>query len=105
MRTSVTAMHTRVQVLIPGLLQSYTDGARAVTLDLAMASSKPVLTLADILDELDARYPGMRFRLVDEQGRIRPHIKMFLDTDLARELDVPIRDQRSLMIVGALSGG
>ena len=49
-------------------------------------SAPRTATLADALAELDARFPGFRFRIVDEQGAIRPHIKMFVDGELARDL-------------------
>jgi hypothetical protein len=87
-----------VIVRIPGLLQSYTGGAH--TVELASPSS-----LADALAALDASFPGLRFRIVDEQGAIRPHIKLFVDGELARQLAAPVAGCRELMIVGALSGG
>jgi molybdopterin converting factor small subunit len=87
-----------VKVLIPGLLRSYTAGAETVTLS-AHA------TLDDALRDLNARFPGLRFRVVDEQDAIRPHIKMFIDGELARRLDTPVAGSKELMIVGALSGG
>ena len=90
-----------MQVRIPGLLRSYTNGAATVVLDLA----GPGPTLADALADLDARFPGLRFRIVDEQDAIRPHIKMFIDGELARDLATPARSAGELMIVGALSGG
>ena len=90
-------MHVR----IPGLLRSYTQGAEMVILD----AGGPDPTLADALAELDARYPGFKFRIVDEQGAVRPHIKIFLDGELARDLRTEIRSASELMIVGALSGG
>ena len=43
-------------------------------------------TLAEALAALDARFPGLRFRIVDEQAAIRPHIKLFVDGVLARNL-------------------
>ena len=92
------AAPTLVIVRIPGLLRSYTGGAEAV--EIAASSS-----LADALAALDARFPGLRFRIVDEQGAIRPHIKLFVDGELARHLAAPIVGCRELMIVGALSGG
>ncbi len=58
-----------------------------------------------MLAALDARFPGLRFRIVDEQGAIRPHIKLFVDGELARDLAVSAAGCRELMIVGALSGG
>lgn len=85
-------------VRIPGLLRSYTRGAESVDIHGAEV-------LADALNTLDARYPGLRFRVVDEQGAIRPHIKLFVDGELARELAAPVASARELMIVGALSGG
>lgn len=90
-----------MQVRIPGLLRSYTQGAETVALE----SKADDRTLADALAELDARYPGFKFRIVDEQGSIRPHIKIFLDGELARDLRTPTRFAAELMIVGALSGG
>jgi hypothetical protein len=85
-------------VRIPGLLRSYTAGAE--TVDLAAPA-----TLGDALHALNARFPGFRFRLIDEQNAVRPHIKLFVDGLLVRELGTSIEAARELMIVGALSGG
>ena len=90
-----------MQVRIPGLLRSYTQGAETVTLDLRAPST----TVADALAEIERRFPGFRFRIVDEQGAIRPHIKIFVDGELARDLKTVARPAAELMIVGALSGG
>lgn len=87
-----------VIVRIPGLLRSYTAGAD--TVDIGVCE-----TLGDALAALDARFPGFRFRVVDEQGAIRPHIKLFADGRLADRLAVPVATCDELMIVGALSGG
>ncbi len=70
-------------VRIPGLLQSYTDGVE--TVEVAATG-----TLGEALDALDARFPGLRFRIVDEQAAIRPHIKLFVDGVLARSLSMPL---------------
>ena len=87
-------------VRIPGLLRSYTRGAATVTL-----SGKDEWTLGDLLYELDRRYPGLRFRIVDEQQCVRTHIKIFVDTALVRDLSRRLAGAREVMIVGALSGG
>ena len=87
-----------MNVRIPGLLRSYTGGAETV----ALPSHS---TLDDALRDLDARFPGLRFRIVDEQQAIRPHIKLFVDGELTRQLEAPVADAVELMIVGALSGG
>jgi len=86
-------------VRIPGLLRSYTAGAPVVTLDGATPR------LDDALRALDGRYPGLRFRIVDEQGRVRPHIKLFVGNVVTRDLGAPIPSGAPLMIVAALSGG
>jgi len=99
-RVATAAIAGRLRVRIPGLLWSYTAGARTVDLDLAEPA-----TVADALAILDARFPGMRFRLIDEQGAIRPHIKLFVDAAIVRDLDAAIPRRAELMIVGALAGG
>ena len=95
---SARGVLTALTVRVPGLLRSYTAGAEMVPLP-----THP--TLDDALLDLDTRFPGMRFRLVDEQHAIRPHIKLFVDGELARRLDAPVAGASEIMIVGALSGG
>lgn len=62
-------------------------------------------TLADVLADLDRRFPGIRFRVVDEQDRIRPHMRFFVSGALARTIATPLTPGDEVMIVGALSGG
>lgn len=86
-----------MRVLVPGPLRSYTNGAATVGADGA--------TLADVVGDLDLRYPGIRFRIVDEHGRIRQHIKFFVNGVQARDLSPPLAAGDEVMIVCALSGG
>jgi molybdopterin synthase sulfur carrier subunit len=86
-----------MKVRLPSPLTSYT-GERA-ELDAAGA------TLSEVVADLDRRFPGIRFRIVDEQDRIRPHIKFFVAGRLARGLAEPVREADEVMIVAALSGG
>lgn len=95
----------QVSVLIPGLLRSYTSGVERVELAVAAPAGMAAPCVGDALAALEARFPGLRFRIVDEQGRIRPHIKIFVDRVLAREPAVPLPAAATLLIVGALSGG
>ena len=60
---------------------------------------------ADVLAGLEAAYPGIRFRMIDEQGRVRPHIQLFVGSALPRDLRTPFHAGATIMIVGALSGG
>jgi hypothetical protein len=88
-------------VRIPTLLRSYTAGAAAVAIDCDDAAR----TLGDVLQELDRRFPGLRFRIVDEQSRMRPHIRIFVDAEPVRDLARRVANGSDVMIVGALSGG
>ena len=86
-----------MRVLIPSPLRSYTDGVAEV----AAAGS----TLEELLTDLDGSYPGIRFRIIDEQDRIRPHIWFFVGGRMARSIAQPIEPGQEVQIVCALSGG
>jgi molybdopterin converting factor small subunit len=90
-----------VKIYIPGLLTSYTQGVNSIALSLEDAGA----TLGALLAELDRRYPGIRFRIVDEQDRIRRHIRIFVGATQVYELAAPLAGNDEIMIVGALSGG
>ena len=86
-----------MNVLIPSNLADYTGQENRVTASGA--------TLAEALEDLDRRYPGIRFRIVSEQERIRRHIRIFINSDQANGLDAPLAAKDEIMIVCALSGG
>ena len=86
-----------MKVLLPTPLASYTAGRREVEAHGG--------TLAQLLADLDRRYPGIRFRVVDEQDRIRRHMRLFVGRDEARDVRRPLAPGDELMIFGALSGG
>jgi molybdopterin converting factor small subunit len=85
-----------MKVLIPSALRSYTDSGRAEATG---------ATLAAVLADLDRLYPGIRFRMIDEQNRIRPHIRFFVAGVQARDLSQALDENAELIIVQALSGG
>lgn len=85
-----------VRVTIPSPLLSYT-GTREVAADGA--------TVADVLRDLDLQFPGIRFRMVDEQEQIRTHMRVFVDSQEIRDLASPLSAGATLHIVQALSGG
>ncbi len=97
-----------MRVFVPSPLRSYTSGAGEVSVDLEAPPGAPPgakATLADVLARLDARFPGLRFRVVDEQGRIRPHVRLFVGTRLARDLSHAVGAEDDVHLVAALSGG
>jgi molybdopterin converting factor small subunit len=86
-----------ISVLIPSQLTAYTDGATRV--QAAGASVDAVLI------DLDRRFPGLRFRVVDEQDRVRKHMRIFIGQDETRSVARALADGDELLIFGALSGG
>jgi molybdopterin converting factor small subunit len=82
---------------IPSALRSYTNRQSEVE----VAGS----TLREVLSALDTQYPGLRFRIVTEQDRIRPHIRIFVNDEQAQELLTPLDAEDRVYIVCALSGG
>ena len=60
---------------------------------------------AALLADLDRRYPGIRFRMIDEQDRMRPHIRFFVNGAQAFDLAQPLHPSDEIVIVQALSGG
>jgi molybdopterin converting factor small subunit len=61
--------------------------------------------LAAVFDALDAQFPGIRFRVVDEQGRVRKHMKVFVNEEAVRDLATPLVPTDEVTIMQALSGG
>lgn len=86
-----------VQVLIPSQLIAYTGGATRVE---AQGG-----TIEAALDDLDRRYPGLKFRVIDEQDRIRRHMRIFVGKDEAKDVRRALEPGDEVMIFGALSGG
>lgn len=86
-----------MKVRIPTPLRSYTSQQPVVDADGA--------TIGEILDDLDRRYPGIRFRVVDEQGRLRKHMKVFVNQDSTRDLATTVDASDEVVLMQALSGG
>ncbi len=84
-------------VHIPSPLRSYTAGACKVRAD--------GVTLEEVLVSLEERFTGIRFRVVDEQRRIRPHIRFYVNAREAQELSAPVAAGDTVHVICALSGG
>ena len=84
-------------VHVPSPLHSYTKGKAEVQAEGA--------TLAALLADLDRLYPGFRFRVVDEQDRIRSTILFYVGQEVTRSLSQPIGPADEVHVIAALSGG
>ena len=85
-----------MKVLVPSALRSYT-GASHVE-----AAGESLLAL---FADLDQRYPGLRFRVVDERGMLRPNMRIFINGLGVRDLSRALQPGDHVAIVLALSGG
>ncbi len=85
-----------MKVLIPGALKSYTYRSE-VEADGA--------TLDALFTDLDRRYPGLRFRVVDEQNLLRPNMRIFVNGVGVRDMNHALAPQDFVAVVLALSGG
>jgi molybdopterin synthase sulfur carrier subunit len=86
-----------VKVRIPEPLRSYTDREKTVDAEGA--------TVGELLADLERRFPGIRFRMVDERNQIRKHMKVFVNDEAVRDLATPISPGDEVTIMQALSGG
>lgn len=85
-----------MKVLVPTALRSYTDAAEVE------ATGETLLAL---FADLDRRYPGLRFRVVDEQQQLRPNMRIFVNGLGVRDLAHALHPRDHVAIVLALSGG
>ena len=86
-----------MNVFIPDALRSYTNQQRLVE-----AHGE---TLDELLHDLDHRYPGIRFRMINEQDEMRPHVAFFVAGEKTRDLDASLLGSDEVIIMQALSGG
>jgi MoaD family protein len=89
-----------VEVRIPTILRQYTAGAKSV--------SGEGDTIADLLTNLDASYPGLRGRLVTEQGGLHRFVNVYVNDEDVRflgALDAKLNDGDSVTILPAVAGG
>lgn len=87
----------KMRVHIPSPLRSYTS-------DQPWVEAKG-RTIAELLNRLDQQYPGVRFRMINEQDVIREHIKIFINQTQISDLNAPLQESDTIHIIAALSGG
>ena len=89
-----------VTVRIPTILRSYTEDSSQVTAEGA--------TLAEVLDSLEATYPGIKARVVDEDGKLRRFVNIYVaeeDVRFSEGLDTTTPDGTQISIIPAVAGG
>jgi molybdopterin synthase sulfur carrier subunit len=85
-----------MKVLMPSALRSYTRDAQV---------DAEGDTLDAVFADLERRYPGLRFRVVDEQGQLRPNMRIFVNGLGVRDLQHALKRDDFVAVVLALSGG
>jgi molybdopterin converting factor small subunit len=86
-----------MKVWIAQPLRSYTQQREAVDASGA--------TLAELLADLDRQFPGIRFRMIDEQDRVRRHMRIFVNRVPEENLATALSQSDEVHIFQALSGG
>jgi molybdopterin converting factor small subunit len=89
-----------IEVRIPTILRSYTDGQKAV--------EGSGTTLNELFSDLDTRHEGIRGRIVEEDGRLRRFVNVYLNDEDVRFLDgidTKVGDGDSVTILPAVAGG
>ncbi len=88
------------RVRIPTPLRRYTAGAEEVSIDAA--------TVGVVIDQMEAKFAGIKERLCDEQGRVRRFVNIYINGDDIRFLDglnTAVKDGDEVSIVPAIAGG
>ena len=91
---------TRVVFLIPTPLRPFADGQSRIQVDVA----KNPPSLGDALDALWGVAPGVRDRVLTEQGEVRPHVNVYVDSERA-ELGTALGARSRVDVIAAISGG
>jgi sulfur-carrier protein len=89
-----------VSVRIPTILRTYTAGESEVSADGS--------TLAEVIENLDTSYPGIKGRILDEQGAIRRFVNVYVGNDDVRfldALDTKTPDGAQVSVIPAVAGG
>ncbi len=89
-------MFETVKVTIPGPLLSYTRQREVEAFG---------ATMTELLADLDHRYPGLRFRVVDEQDKMRAHVRFFVNGEQIFDMGRALLPTDTVQIIQALSGG
>ena len=89
-----------VSVRVPTILRSYTGGDAVVTAEAG--------TVREVIKSLDAAFPGIGGRLLDDSGQLRRFVNVYVgdeDVRLAKGLDTDVPDGTQVSVIPAVAGG
>lgn len=89
-----------IDVRVPTILRTYTDGAKSVTAEGD--------TLAGLIDDLEAKHPGVKERLIDESGDLRRFVNVYVNDEDVRflgGLEASLDDGDQVVVLPAVAGG
>ncbi len=85
------------RVRLPSQLRDFADGAAVVEVEGG--------TIGAVLAELERRFPAVGRRVLDEQGRVRRHVHVYVGDERMRAADDPVSDGTEVTVLPAVSGG
>lgn len=94
-----------MKLLLPGALRSYAPQLQFELPQAEALNAQGLCTLDSLFDALDRRHPGLRFRVVDEQGLLRANMRIFVNGLGVRDLQHALAAEDLVAVVLALSGG
>lgn len=92
-----------VSVRVPTILRTYTGGAAEVSVDAGDGA-----TLQGVIDALEAAHPGIRARILDDEGKLRRFVNVYVgdeDVRFAQGLETPVGAGSSVSVIPAVAGG
>lgn len=99
-------MSAEVKVKIPTILRTYTGGASEVSVDLSHAAEGS--TLAGVISTLEAQYPGIGARILDDDGKLRRFVNIYVgdeDVRFTEGLNTPTPEGSEVSVIPAVAGG
>jgi MoaD family protein len=89
-----------VEVRIPTVFRKFTGGEPVVELEAG--------TISDLIDQLEARYPGLKEQLLTEEGELHRFVNVYVNDEDARyleKLETKVAEGETVAILPSVAGG